>query len=225
MKFSEIFYTLQGEGQLVGVPSVFFRTSYCNLRCGWCDSAYTSWNPENKEITVADTFQELTKFDAKHIVITGGEPFLQKEELMLLCELLATAGHHITIETNATIFAPVKADLISMSPKLANSTPEGLPWSERQQQERIKVEVIRQFLEQYECQVKFVIDQPKDIAEVNHLVKEIPIPRDVVMLMPQGIDTEMLDQQQKWLVEMCKEYGYRYSPRLHIYIWGNRRGT
>lgn len=225
MKFSEIFYTLQGEGQLVGVPSVFFRTSYCNLRCGWCDSAYTSWNPENKEITVADTFRELAKFGAKHIVITGGEPFLQTAELTLLCELLSTAGHHITIETNATIFAPVKADLISMSPKLANSTPAGLPWSERHQRERIKVEVIRQFLEHDECQVKFVIDKPKDIAEVNNLVKEIPIPKDTVMLMPQGIDTEMLDQQQPWLVEMCKEHGYRYSPRLHIYIWGNKRGT
>lgn len=225
MKFSEFFYTLQGEGKLVGVPSVFFRTSYCNLRCGWCDSAYTSWNPENREITVADTFQELTKFGAKHIVITGGEPFLQKEELTLLCELLSAAGHHITIETNATIFAPVKADLISMSPKLANSTPEESPWSERQQRERIKIEVIRQFLERYECQVKFVIDKPQDIAEVNNLVKDIPIPKDTVMLMPQGIDTEMLDQQQRWLVEMCKEHGYRYSPRLHIYIWGNKRGT
>ena len=123
MKYSEFFHTIQGEGKLVGVPSVFFRTSYCNLRCGWCDSAYTSWNPENKDITLAEAVEAITKYDCKHVVITGGEPFIQVKELTQLCQELDRRGHHITIETNATIFAPVAAHFISMSPKLRNSNP------------------------------------------------------------------------------------------------------
>ncbi|MFB3041869.1 MAG: radical SAM protein [Candidatus Poribacteria bacterium] len=85
MKFSEIFYTIQGEGKLVGVPSVFFRTSYCNLRCVWCDTPYTSWTPENKDITVTEAVEAINKYNCKHVVLTGGEPFIQTRELTKLC--------------------------------------------------------------------------------------------------------------------------------------------
>ena len=123
MKFSELFHTIQGEGQLIGVPSVFFRTSYCNLRCVWCDTPYTSWTPENRDISVAESVAAISQYGCKHVVITGGEPFIQPKELMALCEELDKRGHHITIETNATLFAAVAAHLISMSPKLRNSDP------------------------------------------------------------------------------------------------------
>ncbi len=226
MKYSEIFYTLQGEGQFIGVPSAFFRTSFCNLRCSWCDTPYTSWTPENHDISVSEAFNELTNFGVKHVVITGGEPFIQKKELTTLCEMLSAKGHHITIETNATVFVPVQAHLISMSPKLSNSTPlDDKRWKKIHDKKRIKPDIMRLFIEKYACQVKFVINDTQDIQEVLELAEHIPIPKETIVLMPQGIEIKEIQEREKWLVEICKDIGYRYSPRLHLNIWGNRRGT
>ena len=226
MKFSELFYTIQGEGKFVGVPSVFFRTSYCNLRCIWCDTAYTSWTPENKDITVDVAVKAITQYGCRHVVITGGEPFIQVKELTQLCQELNRRGHHITVETNATVFAPVAADLISMSPKLRNSnpTPDNRFFT-RHERGRICSDVIREFLGQYECQVKFVVDCPEDLEEIKTLQAEIPIPAETILLMPQGMTPEELQPKQEWLVEICKEEGYRYSPRVHVDIWGSKRGV
>ncbi|MDE0043459.1 MAG: 7-carboxy-7-deazaguanine synthase QueE, partial [Candidatus Poribacteria bacterium] len=209
MKFSELFYTIQGEGKFVGVPSVFFRTSYCNLRCIWCDTPYTSWTPEDKDITVATAVEAITQYRCKHIVITGGEPFIQVKELTRLCEELNQRGHHITVETNATVFAPIVADLISMSPKLRNSNPDpDNRFFKLHERERICPDVIRQFLGQNECQVKFVVDCPEDLEEIKTLQAEIPIPPEVITLMPQGVTPEELEPKEEWLVEICKEEGY-----------------
>lgn len=226
MKYSELFHTIQGEGMLIGVPSVFFRTSYCNLRCTWCDTPYTSWTPENKDITVAESVNAIAQFGCKHVVITGGEPFIQTKELIALCHELDKQGHHITIETNATVYANVAAHLISMSPKLRNSNPpEDNRFFKRHERERIRPEVIRMFLDTYSCQVKFVVDTPDDLAEIKTLQKNIGIPSETIMLMPQGKTSEVLNQKQVWLVELCKENGYRYSPRVHVDIWGEKRGV
>lgn len=226
MKYSELFHSIQGEGKLIGVPSVFFRTSYCNLRCTWCDTPYTSWQPENKDITVDESVAEIRKFGCKHVVITGGEPFIQNKELIALCRKLKEKEHHITIETNATLFAKVTADLISMSPKLENSNPPSdNRFFTRHDRERIRPEVIRRFLDFYPCQVKFVVDSPKDLFEIQTLQEEIDIPCDTIMLMPQGKTPEILSQKQQWLVELCKENGYRFSPRVHVDIWGEKRGV
>ncbi len=226
MKYSEMFHTIQGEGQLIGVPSVFFRTSYCNLRCVWCDTPYTSWTPENKDISVSDSVAAIAKFECKHVVITGGEPFIQTKELVTLCRELDKQGHHITIETNATLFADVAAHLISMSPKLRNSNPpENHRFFKRHERERIQPDVIRKFLDAYPCQVKFVVDTPEDLTEIESLQTEIGIPSETIMLMPQGKTSQVLIQKQEWLVELCKENGYRYSPRVHVDIWGEKRGV
>ena len=226
MKFSELFHTIQGEGQLIGVPSVFFRTSYCNLRCVWCDTPYTSWDPENRDISVTDTVAAITKYNCEHIVITGGEPFIQEKPLLALCAELTARGHHITIETNATRFAPVAAQLISMSPKLRNSNPEtDNRFFKRHDRDRLRPDVIRQFLENYACQVKFVVETPEDLAEIRALQTQIGIPAGAILLMPQGITQDTLQQKQRWLVDLCKQHGYRYSPRLHVEIWGDTRGT
>ena len=226
MKFSELFHTIQGEGQLIGVPSVFFRTSYCNLRCVWCDTPYTSWEPEDRDITVAESVAGITRYRCKHVVITGGEPFIQPKELAELCHELDTRGHHITIETNATLFAEVAAHLISMSPKLRNSNPpEDNRFFKRHERERIRPDVIRQFLDTYPCQVKFVVDTPDDLTEIQTLQTEIGIPAETILLMPQGTTSAVLQQKQEWLVTLCKENGYRYSPRVHVDIWGDKRGV
>jgi 7-carboxy-7-deazaguanine synthase len=226
MKYSEIFHTIQGEGKLIGVPSVFFRTSYCNIRCIWCDSPYTSWSPENKDIAIVEAVEAITHYGCTHVVITGGEPFIQASELMELCHELGQRGHHITIETNATVFAPVAAHLISMSPKLRNSNPPAdNRFYQRHERERIRPDVIRKFLNGYECQVKFVVDQPEDLVEIQTLQAEIPIPPETIVLMPQGMTPEALRPKQEWLVEICKTHGYRYSPRVHVDIWGDKRGV
>jgi len=150
MKYSEIFYSIQGEGQLVGLPSVFFRTSYCNLRCIWCDTPYTSWQPEDKDISVEDAVTAILAYNCPQVVITGGEPFMQAKELTNLCQQLHQQGQHITIETNGTLFQQVEADLLSISPKLANSNPATSNHHFQQHQSlRINQPVLRQFLDQY----------------------------------------------------------------------------
>ena len=226
MKFSELFYTIQGEGQLIGVPSVFFRTSYCNLRCVWCDTPYTSWHPEDRDISVAESVAAITRYRCKHVVITGGEPFIQAAALIELCRELDVRGHHITIETNATRFAKVAAHLISMSPKLRNSNPPAADrFFKRHERDRIHPDVIRKFLDAYPCQVKFVVDTPEDLAEIQALQTAISIPAETILLMPQGTTSTVLQQKQAWLVDLCKENGYRYSPRVHVDIWGDKRGV
>src|SRR5258708_5450135 len=122
MKLSELFYSVQGEGKLVGVPSVFVRASGCNLRCVWCDTPYASWSPEGEEIAVAEIVARVREHGAGHVVITGGEPMIMPD-IVELCAALRAEGRHITIETAATVYKPVAADLASLSPKLSNSTP------------------------------------------------------------------------------------------------------
>ena len=122
MKISELFFSIQGEGKLSGVPSVFVRASGCNLRCVWCDTPYASWNPEGEDVAVAEIVRRVAEFGASHVVLTGGEPMIMPE-IGELCSALKGMGRHITIETAATVFKPVAHDLASLSPKLANSTP------------------------------------------------------------------------------------------------------
>ena len=226
MKYSECFYTIQGEGRYLGVPSVFFRTSYCNLRCSWCDTPYTSWTPENKQITIEDAFKQIMEFDCTHVVITGGEPFVQLKELEALCRLLHNEDRYITIETNATIYGDVDAQFISMSPKLRNSNPEKEnKHFNNHSAKRINAKVIELFYKFYDCQIKFVVDNPSDMVEIDRIQRPLGIPPSSIVLMPQGITAEELRPKQEWLIEICKEHGYTYSPRLHVDIWGNKRGV
>jgi 7-carboxy-7-deazaguanine synthase len=228
MKVAEIFYSIQGEGVLVGVPSVFVRTTGCNLRCSWCDSDYTSWHPQGEHLSVAAILDRLTEFPTRHAVVTGGEPLLQPE-LPELCAGLRKRGYHITLETAATVFQPVACDLASLSPKLRNSTPwerEAGRWAARHEALRWRPDVVRAFMRHSDYQLKFVIDRPEDVAEVLDLLKELgEVDRTKVLLMPQGVAPEELAQRHYWLAEVCKQYHFRFCSRLHIELYGNRRGT
>src|SRR5689334_3094147 len=141
MRLSELFYSIQGEGKLTGVPSVFVRTSGCNLRCSWCDTPYTSWKPEGEELSLDEILERVAGYPARHVVVTGGEPMIAPE-IVPLTERLRARGLHITIETAGTVVAPVACDLMSISPKLANSTPEG-PWAAQHERLRIQPRVLR----------------------------------------------------------------------------------
>ena len=176
MRLAELFYSIQGEGKLMGAPSVFVRVSGCNLRCVWCDTPYASWNPEGSEETVDEIVDRASAFGARHIVITGGEPMIMPD-LAELCEGLKSRNHHITIETAATIFEPVKLDLASLSPKLSNSTPklrEGGRFARVHEEHRMNVKVIQQFIDSSpEFQLKFVVSDPADVVEINELLKKV----------------------------------------------------
>lgn len=227
MKIAEIFYSLQGEGILTGVPSVFVRTSGCNLRCTWCDTPYTSWQPEGEELPIERIVAAVTGHHASHAVVTGGEPMIAPD-IVTLTERLREAGLHITIETAGTVFAPVACDLMSISPKLRNSTPQerdGGRWAAQHDRLRWQPDVLRRLMGGYEYQMKFVIAAPNDVEEVEQIQREIGVAAARVILMPEGTRREIVQERGLWLAEICKQGGYRYSPRLHIDLWGDRRGV
>ena len=224
MRISEIFYSVQGEGVLAGVPSVFVRTSGCNLRCSWCDTPYTSWKPEGDELAIDAITERVAAFSAaRHVVITGGEPMIASG-VVELSERLRAGGMHITVETAGTVFAPVACDLMSISPKLANSTPEGI-FHDRHEQLRIQPEVLTRLTREYDYQLKFVVAQEGDLTELQGIVKSLGVPADKVILMPEGISNEVLNERGVWIAELCKAHGYRFGPRLHVNLYGNRRGV
>ncbi len=223
MKIAEIFYSVQGEGCLAGVPSVFVRTSGCNLRCCWCDTPYTSWNPEGADLDIDTILSRTAEFEAgRHIVLTGGEPMIAPG-IVELSQRFRARGMHITIETAGTVFQAVECDLMSISPKLANSTPEGVF---RAQHERLRrqPEVLRQLMAHCDYQLKFVIARGTDVDEIRGLAEELGAPPDKICLMPEGVSAGVLNKRGVWVAEICKQYGYRFSPRLHVYLYGNRRG-
>jgi 7-carboxy-7-deazaguanine synthase len=224
MRIAEIFYSVQGEGSLVGIPSVFVRTSGCNLRCAWCDTPYTSWNPEGEDLGVDEIVTRTAVFPAaRHVVLTGGEPMIAPG-IAELAGRLRERGIHITIETAGTVFAELACDLMSISPKLANSTPEG---AFRKQHERLRrqPDVLRRLMATYDYQLKFVIAEEEDIGEVDALVADLRAPAGNVILMPEGVRADVLHERGVWIAEICKERGYRFTPRLHVELYGNRRGV
>jgi 7-carboxy-7-deazaguanine synthase len=224
MKIAEIFYSVQGEGGLVGVPSVFVRTSGCNLRCSWCDTPYTSWNPEGVDLSIDAIVAQAGQFRAaRHVVLTGGEPMIAPG-MMELSQCFRALGMHITIETAGTVFAPVECDLMSISPKLANSTPEG---SFRAQHERLRrqPDVLKRLMAHCDYQLKFVIAREEDLEEVRAIVSQLGAPAGKIVLMPEGISADVLNERGVWVAEICKAHGYRFSPRLHVHLYGNKRGV
>ena len=231
MRIAEIFYSVQGEGTLSGVPSVFVRTSGCNLRCTWCDTPYASWNPEGREMSEEEILAEVQRHPTRFVVVTGGEPMIAKGMRDLLARLRAL-GKHITVETAGTV-PPEGAcvDLVSISPKLANSTPEvakaGEAWVARHESLRLQPTVLRAWVEAGDYQLKFVISSAADLEEARQVVASIgiPIPPEKILLMPEGITVEAMRERYELLIAASKEHGYRLSPRLHIEWFGNKRGT
>lgn len=229
MKLSELFHSIQGEGKLLGVPSVFVRASGCNLRCTWCDTPYASWNPEGESFSVEQIVEKVAQYPARHVVLTGGEPMIMPD-IVPLTQQLKAQGYHITIETAATVYQPVAVDLASLSPKLANSTPrdrEGGRFAETHEKQRLNLAVIQQFIDTSpDFQLKFVVASEQDLAEIDAILADVKgwRPADV-LLMPEGTDAETLNARAGWISDVCKGRGFRYCPRLHVTLYGNKRGT
>jgi len=231
MLVSEIFHSIQGEGELTGVPSVFVRTSGCNLRCAWCDTPYASWQAEGVELSVEKIVKRVRAYHCKHVVLTGGEPVLARY-IHDLALRLKEHGLHITIETAGTLSPDeICCDLASISPKLANSTPRvedvGAAWVERHERWRLQLDYLREWLDGYPYQLKFVVSTAAQIEEIRQLLKSLKrkVPPEKVLLMPEGVAAEVPAARRDVLLAACKQHGFRYCQRLHIALFGNTRGT
>jgi 7-carboxy-7-deazaguanine synthase len=288
MRIAEIFRSLQGEGRLTGVESIFVRTAGCNLRCRYCDTPYASWTPEGEELAVAEILDRIEQLrqsprpafletvsplplgegpgvradhnpqsptlqlskSPNHVVLTGGEPMLFAELVPLAAEL-RRRGWHITIETAGTLYLRVACDLMSISPKLSNSSPlpmaepiiSPLPlgegsgvraappaecgprWAKHHDQHRNAPDVIRRLIAEHDYQLKFVVDGPTDCEEVLAYLAEFPeIERSRAMLMPQGVDAAALADVARWLRPYCDAQNLTFCPRRQIEWFGGERG-
>lgn len=228
MRVAEIFKSIQGEGCLTGTESVFVRAAGCNLRCWFCDTPYASWHPEGEDLAVEEILDRIAPLACGDVVLTGGEPMLYAE-LIPLCQHLHEAGQRITIETAGTLYLPLECDLMSISPKLSNSTPsEQLAprWHLRHEHSRDVPDVIRQLVAEHPYQFKFVIGQRADCQEMLAYLERFPeIDRSRVMLMPLGTDLDDLRRIADWLVGYCADQGLLFCPRKQIEWFGLARGT
>lgn len=221
---SEVFDSIQGEGPSVGVPSTFLRLGFCNLACSWCDTAYT-WDAARFDLSAELTSRALDELtndllarSPRNLVVTGGEPLLQSEALT---SLLSALPHRVEIETAGTL-APSDAllariDQWNVSPKLASS---GNPSNKRRRDD-----VLARFAVHPRAYFKLVIADDTDLAEARALLDHHAIPRDRTWLMPEGTTVAKLAEGGRWLADVCTAEGFRLGTRLHVLLWGDRRGV
>jgi 7-carboxy-7-deazaguanine synthase len=219
MRIAEIFYSLQGEGRLEGVPSVFVRTAGCNLACRWCDTPYALRRGDGAAMTPAEVMGQVVRWPvARHCVLTGGEPMLEPE-LPELAARLRRAGFHITIETNATLPpAGIACDLASLSPKLANAGPGTPP---------VDVVCLRQWMAAAgDYQIKLVCRGAEDLPEIRALLRRlaVAVPVERLLLMPEGATPAELAVRRETVMRICLEHGFRYAGRLQVELLGGGRG-
>ena len=232
-----VFHTVQGEGKFVGVPSVFIRLAGCNLRCQWsngdgtittCDTPHSSHHPEKNIKTIKETIGEVLKHNCKHVVITGGEPHLQ-ENVVLLINGLVDMGKLVTVESNGTIYRDHKAQMLSISPKLATSCVHTSEDFERHHTARMNVKALADFVKRPH-QLKFVIQRESDITDIKALIELVKeyngsYDEDNIYLMPQGITQEQFDKKLPWIIEIAKQLNWKVTDRFHIRAFGSKRGV
>ena len=225
MRVSEIFYSLQGEGFLAGVPSIFVRLAGCPLRCRWCDTKYAWDEKAGKNYSIDKIIQTVQQWPCKFVVITGGEPMINSD-LPQLVRQLKTADKHITIETAGIAFVPdMPCDLMSISPKLSNSVPTDPELAAVHEDSRLDIAVLRELIDNYKYQLKFVVDSENDLPEIQETLEKIGnVDSENVMLMPQAVIRDELLAKSRMVADMCKRAGFAFSPRLHVLLWNNKRG-
>jgi 7-carboxy-7-deazaguanine synthase len=225
MVINEIFYSLQGEGFLAGIPSVFVRLAGCPLRCRWCDTKYAWTEEAGEDYRIEEIVQTIQRWTCKFIVITGGEP-MTNSDLAELVRKLKELKKHITIETAGTTFiADMPCDLMSISPKLSNSTPDEPELAETHEALRLDVAVLRKLIDNYKYQLKFVVDSQDDLAEIQQTIEKLGnVDSEKVMLMPQGATRDELLVKSPMVAEMCKRTGFAFCQRLQVLLWNNKRG-
>jgi 7-carboxy-7-deazaguanine synthase len=223
MKVSEIFYSLQGEGFLAGVPSVFVRLAGCPLRCRWCDTKYAWDESSGRDYSIEEIAEAVRQRQIRFVVITGGEPMVNAE-LPEFAQELKKNGKHITIETAGIAYvADLQCDLMSISPKLSNSAP--VEPAGKHNEGRLDTEVLRKLIDDYEYQLKFVVDSEDDLQELQQTIEALGnVDLEKVMLMPQAASREELSAISPMVADMCKRSGFAFCQRLQVMLWDNERG-
>ncbi|MDR2169754.1 MAG: 7-carboxy-7-deazaguanine synthase QueE [Planctomycetaceae bacterium] len=230
----EIYQSRQGEGIWTGYYSVFVRLLGCPLRCRYCDTVYARHFPDKSDVEIgADLSPEeiagrVLLLDQHHVVLTGGEP-MHSNEISLLTKLLKDFDYLITIETAGIFLADVYCDLMSISPKLSNSKPinENNNSDAKQHDEHYsKPEIVKKLIARYNYQLKFVVDTPQDLNEIDSYIENLPnvIP-ERVLLMPQATDIATMDKKAQWIIPHCESHGFSYCPRMQIVWYGNKQRT
>ena len=226
MRISEIFYSLQGEGFLAGTPSVFIRLAGCPLRCRWCDTKYAWDETAGQHYSIAKIVQTVQQWPSKFVVITGGEPMINSDFPQLVQEL-KERGKHITIETAGIAFIPdMPCDLMSISPKLSKSTPKDPELATIHEDLRLDITILRELIDNYKYQLKFVVDSQDDLPEIQQTIEKIGnVDLEKVMLMPQAATRDEFLAKSPMVAEMCKQTGFAFCHRLQVMLWNNKRGT
>jgi len=248
--------TLQGEGVFSGIPSIFIRTTGCNLRCAWetpgggspCDTPYSSFDREIFKAEIDDVVsivqQNTVSVNIKHIVITGGEPTIQTNALVELITKLKKHQYMITLETNGTLyndFVAQNVDLISLSPKLKSSVPLeshliNTPYKFNKNiaiahdKKRININVLQQYIDNsINYQLKFVIssyDYETDINEIQTILHKLNnIKTENVLIMPEGLMVSKSTAHYNKVVQYAIQHGYRFCPRIHTFLYGNKKNV
>jgi organic radical activating enzyme len=216
LRVSEIFSSIQGEGPSVGTPSVFVRLQGCSVGCAWCDTKY-SWDAgRGEELTLESVLHQVKEAGPQNVVVTGGEP-LEHPVLVPLVQRLHGLPRRIEIET-AGIAAPpdLPVDQWNVSLKLAHS---GVPLGRR----LIPAAIER--LRDLGAWFKFVVGDERDLDEVLAIQSRHALPSDHILLMPLGMRRQAQQALMPDVISWCTRHGFRFSPRLHILVWGPRRGV
>jgi len=229
MDVHEMYCCLQGEGALVGLPSVLLRLQGCPFRCRWCDSTYAWKYGQGVDLTPERIVEQVDRWRCEFVIVTGGEPMADADlslrpGLIELTHLLWKAGKHVTIETAGVLFTPdLACDLMSISPKLMNARAAKTAASHRAPE--VDLEVLNALVHTYPYQIKFVIDAPEDLRQVQRIVDRLDsVKRDRVMLMPQASTRDEFLRKAPEVADICKQTGFRFGHRLHVVLWSNQRG-
>lgn len=226
MMVNEIFYSLQGEGLLAGVPSVFIRLASCPLRCTWCDTKYALDPAAGEDLTIEQILDKIKNISSapnnelrtmnnepRHFVLTGGEPMVNPQ-LPELTATLKQKAKHVTIETAGFKFVPdIACDLMSISPKTSNSG------------QKTETQNVKQLISSYPYQLKFVVDSPDDLMEIQQTIELLGnVDSTRVMLMPQAKTRNELLAKSPMVAQLCKSTGYAFCQRLQILLYDGARG-
>lgn len=229
MRITEIFDSVQGEGPAMGLPCTFVRFAGCNLRCHWCDTPQSSWNPVGEDISLESLLERLGRNPGRTVVITGGEPFLHAG-LSELCRALRRQGHPIHLETAGTVFQEIDADLVCISPKLEGSAPSAIEypeWHARHESIRQNLAPLQALLARWpkDCYLKFVVESEQSLAQIQSFLTQIHFTdKNRVFLMPQCRNVAELEALGPKVAEWCVREGFRYSDRLHVRLWPSETG-
>lgn len=223
---SEVFGpTLQGEGPSAGRAAVFLRLGMCNLACVWCDTSFT-WDAsthdlsaELRVVTVPDLAADVLSRVAPLVVITGGEPLLQRDELGTFVGTITASGRRVEFETNGAVPPGGLAALVDrfvISPKLANSR--------QPERARLRWEVLEEFALLPSAHFKFVASSTSDLEEVDQIAARLELAPERVWVMPEGTSARAVIDGMRALAPAVYGRGWSLSGRTHTLLWGDERG-